>query len=218
MPIGEWYHCYSRGVDKRVVFQTRADYERFLVHMYIANNSKNRRVSDIRNPQLSAVLANKILEGDPIVEVAAYSLMPTHVHFVLHQIREGGIATFMQRLFTGYTMYFNNKNDRTGALFSGSFKSKHIADDTYLKLAIPYVLLNPAELYEKNWKRGIGNIRSLEKKLLAYPYSSLPAFCGIEGAQVKISQNILNEYYDKRPTLREMIKDAKEYYRQVNPH
>lgn len=217
MPAGEWYHCYSRGVDKRIVFQNKTDYERFLVHAYVANSSASRRVSDIADLHLHAVLANERFDADPIVEIAAYCLMPTHVHFVLHQIKSGGIATFMQRVFTGYTMYFNNKNERTGPLFAGSFKSKHITDDAYLKRVIPYVLLNPIELFERNWKRGVGNIATVGEKLLKYPYSNLPDMNGTIRPESKIPQKVLGDYYDRMPSLRDMLKDAREYYMEANP-
>lgn len=219
MPVGEWFHCYSRGVDKRIVFESESDYERFLVHMYIANDTSNTRVSDLHRSDLHTVLANQDLDQEnPVVEIGAYALMPTHIHLLLRQIREGGIATFMQRIFTGYTMYFNNRRERTGALFSGSFKSKHIADDTYLKLAAPYVLLNPIELFESRWKEGFGDIGIIESRLLQYPYSNLPDLFGIDRPQKKIAPSgALLKYYDRFPTLREMLINAQEYYRETIP-
>ncbi|MGH7141105.1 MAG: hypothetical protein ACREGH_00525 [Minisyncoccia bacterium] len=35
----EWYHCYNRGVDKRIVFETGRDYERFLETLYLCNDT-----------------------------------------------------------------------------------------------------------------------------------------------------------------------------------
>ena len=48
----------------------------------------------------------------------------------------------MQRVGGGYTMYFNNKNKRSGSLFQGKFKAKHIDSDTYLKRILAYVGYN----------------------------------------------------------------------------
>ena len=31
---GEWYHCYTRGVDKRKTFLSNKDYERFTELLY----------------------------------------------------------------------------------------------------------------------------------------------------------------------------------------
>lgn len=218
MAVGEWYHCYTRGVDKRVVFESPGDYGRFLVHLYVANGTKHIRVSDLYDPRLNAVLVDETLHrGDSIVDLGAYSLMPTHAHFLLREVREGGIATFMQRVFTGYTMYFNNKNTRTGALFSGTFKSRHIDSDAYLKQVVPYVLLNPVELFEPHWKEGVGDASVIEKKILAYPYSSIQEFRGVERPENKITNTSLKNYYEQPPTLSQMLRDAQEYYQSHLP-
>ena len=48
----------------------------------------------------------------------------------------------MQRLGTGYTKYFNNRNKRNGNLFQGVFKSKHLDSNEYLLYLSAYVNLN----------------------------------------------------------------------------
>ena len=44
-----------------------------------------------------------------------------------------GHSIFMKKLGTGYSMYFNAKYERTGGLFEGRFKSRHVESDEYLK-------------------------------------------------------------------------------------
>ena len=66
---------------------------------------------------------------------------------VITPVVEKGIEKFMQRLGTGYTMYFNEKNKRSGSLFQGKFKSKHINSNEYLLQVSSYVNLNN---YDKN--------------------------------------------------------------------
>src|SRR3989344_897212 len=213
LALGEWYHCFNRGVDKRRVFQSRFDYERFLALMYVCNGTNDNAVSNRRDTSLRAILEDPQLDrGKPIVEIGAYALMPNHPHFILREIQEGGIALFMQKLFTGYTMYFNKKHERTGALFSGAFKSKHIHNDTYLKHVVAYVLLNPAELFEPKWKQGIANVKGLEKKLLLYSYASTADFFGRERPEGKIATFPISEFYDDPPTLSELLEDARAYY------
>ncbi len=51
----------------------------------------------------------------------------------------------MQKVSTGYTMYFNIKNERNGALFQGRYKSTHAAEDRYLKYLFSYIHLNPKQ-------------------------------------------------------------------------
>ena len=210
---GEWYHCYNRGVDKRKVFQSRFEYERFLALMYLCNGTKNNAVSDRRDTSLHSILENASIDrGEPLVEIGAYALMPNHLHLILKEVTGGGIAKFMHRVFTGYTMYFNKKHDRTGALFGGVFKSKHVDDDEYFKKVMAYVLLNPADIFAPTWKEGKANISQLEKNLMRYPYASTADFFGQKRPEGKIVNFLIDEYYDERPTLRLLLDDAQAYY------
>ena len=183
--------------------------------MYVGNGTNKIHLSNFKPSQITTVYSdNELDRGEPIVEIGAYALMPNHVHFILREIRNHGTALFMQKVFTGYTMYFNKGHGRTGALFSGTFKSKHLENDRYLKRAIPYTLLNPVELLDPHWKSGNGLSSALEERILEYPYSSLHEFLGIERSQSKIVNADLRSYYDKIPTLKEMVIEAQEYYRE----
>jgi|SRR3989344_3384885 len=210
--IDEWYHCYNRGVDKRKVFLEERDYGRMLLLMYFSKFQKPVQLFNENNLQLKTVLAEPLdSRGKPIVEIGAYALMPTHFHFVLRETQEGGIARFMQKVFTGYTMYFNRKNARTGALFAGTFKSIHVADDRYLKHLISYVHLNPAQLIEPDWKTSRKNIRHLKTRLQEYDYSSLPDFIGDSRPQTPVLDLSIFKLFEKIPSIEQMIRDAKIY-------
>ena len=211
--VGEWYHCYNRGVDKRIIFEDAGDYNRFLLLLYLGNGSVPLRISNIKNRNLCAVLENESIErGEPVVEIGAYALVPNHFHLILKEIVEGGITMFTQRIFTAYTMYFNKKYERTGNLLSGVFKSRHIDDDSYLKQVVSYVHLNPAELFDLKWKDGKGNLKKIEQCLTEYHYSSLPDFLGHKRPERKILGDSVFELFETIPTLEEMVEEANAYY------
>ena len=111
----------------------------------------------------------------------------------------------------------NGRRERTGALFAGTYKAKHIDDDRYLKKVIPYVILNPAELFEPKWKQGKCNVEKIGTQLLEYPYSSVKEFFGKDATTQKITGAGIREYYDRMPGLTEMLKDARDYYREYAP-
>ncbi len=212
----EWYHCYNRGVDKRVVFIDEADYERMLLLLYICNDSNSSvRIDDLgaTQPRLSEIVGRSGARI-PLVDIAAYSLMPNHIHLILRQPADSNLSRYIQKVFTGYTMYFNKKYHRTGALFAGSYKSKHLDTDEYFKQAIAYVQLNPVELLEPKWKQGYGDIASIEQYLRAYKYASTKDFFGALRAENEIVSDIA-KYFDRRPTLRQLVRDAQEYYREI---
>ncbi|OGI65886.1 hypothetical protein A3A95_00695 [Candidatus Nomurabacteria bacterium RIFCSPLOWO2_01_FULL_39_18] len=139
---GEYYHIYNRGVDKRDIFLDKADLHRFLQSMDEFN---------VKDP-IGSLYENSFVKElggktSKLVKFIAYCLNPNHYHFILTPLLEKGVEKFMQRLGTGYTMYFNEKNKRSGSLFQGKFKSKHIGSNEYLFQASAYVNLNN---YDRN--------------------------------------------------------------------
>lgn len=217
LAVGEWYHCYNRGVDKRKIFATKKDYDRFLILLYAANSTQPVEIPHVQTRSFQDIVSNDSLRhSDPLVEMGAYALMPNHIHLALKEIRKGGIATFMQKVSTGYTMYFNKKNERTGALFSGTYKSKHVADDQYIKKLVDYIHLNPVELMEPGWKIGKGNVRTIQQWLLQYVYSSLPAFQDPNRLERRLLGDSIFTLYDRLPTTAQMLTEAQEYYQSLN--
>ena len=211
----EWYHCFNRGVDKRIVFLDEDDCERLLILLYISNNEDSSiRTSDLGLSRITfeKILRREMHRGNPLVHIGAYAFMPNHVHFILRPLSDRGLSVFMQKIFTGYTMYFNMKYERTGPLFSGSYKSKHLNADEYFKHALQYVLFNPIELIEPDWKKGKGDLAKIQKELLAYRYASGKDFFGLDRPEKNIVHDVRQEYFERKPSLPSMLRDAQSYY------
>lgn len=169
--VGEFYHIYNRGTDKRAIFLTEKDFQRFLILLYVCNSTKVIHASDYQISTLIEIL-NLKREGT-LVDLGAYCLMPNHFHLLLHEKVENGISLFMQKVSTGYTMYFNKKNERNGALFEGRFRARHADTDEYFKYLFSYVHLNPVKILEPKWKEiGIKNKEKTKEFLSSYKYSS----------------------------------------------
>ncbi|HEY4511704.1 MAG TPA: transposase [Candidatus Paceibacterota bacterium] len=134
---GEYYHLFNRGVDKRDIFMDKEDVERFHQCM-IEFNTKVPIGSIYEN----SFLKEKEKEDTPLVSFISYCLNPNHYHHIMTPLVEKGIESFMQRLGTGYTLYFNNKYKRSGSLFQGKFKASHIDSNEYLLHVSAYVNLN----------------------------------------------------------------------------
>lgn len=136
----EFYHIYNRGVEKRNIFDDIEDLQRFYQSLREFNSVE----------PIGSIFENHLIKnnfGDPtskkekLIDFIAYCLNPNHYHLILEQLVENGISTFMKRL-GGYTMYFNEKYKRTGALFQGRYKCKHINSNDYLLHLSAYVNLN----------------------------------------------------------------------------
>jgi len=171
--VDEFYHIYNRGTEKRDIFLDKADYLRFLVLLYISNNVDVVHISNIINQGESLMKILNINKKDSLIDIGAYCLMPNHFHLLVKEKKEKGISKFMGKLATGYSMYFNKRYNRTGALFQGVFKSTHADNDEYLKYLFAYIHLNPVKLIEPEWKEsGIKNKNTASSFLNEYSYSS----------------------------------------------
>lgn len=176
LSVNEFYHLYNRGSDKRVVFLDTKDHERFIALLYLANSTTPVHISNYQGLTLIELLS--VERGETLVDIGAYCLMPNHFHLLVREKTEKGISTFMQKVMTGYTMYFNKKYERTGALFGGTFKAQHADDDVYLKYLFAYIHLNPIKLVDSMWKENdIFDRTKAEKYLSGYRYSSYSDYC-----------------------------------------
>ena len=141
--LESFHHVYNRGTDKRIVFGDSEDYERFILYLNILNDVEIKSPTDV-----GIITGRKIYSpsAERLVNLVAFCLMPNHFHLLLQEHVTGGISKFMHRLSTAYTMYFNDKQDRSGALFQGRFKSKFVDTELYLLKIIDYIHVNPKNL------------------------------------------------------------------------
>ena len=140
--VGDTYHVFNRGVDKRQIFSNKADYLRFYQSLYLFNSV---------DPIVNFTQANAIHRSDtkrqnhqPLVEIKAYALLPNHFHLLATPVIEGGLGEFLRRVSAGYTSYFNEHNERTGALFQGTFKRVHVTSNEQYLYLFAYVNENHA--------------------------------------------------------------------------
>ena len=195
--IGEYYHLYNRGVEKRDIFLEKMDSVRFQRLIYLANGANPIRFSETESRVLDS-----IDRGSPFVAVGAYVLMPNHFHILVKEIIENGLSRFMEKLATGYSMYFNKKYERVGPLFQGRFKGEHVDNDRYLKYLFSYIHLNPIKLIDASWKEtGIKNKSKAVNFLEQYVFSSYQDYIGYNRQQNKIINMKAFPRYFQNPTI-----------------
>lgn len=209
----EIYHVYNRGVDKRVIFNSEHDLNRFCLLLKLCNGTRTFDINDKFRSGSSFIDIFNMEVGDPIVKIHAWALMPNHFHLVLSEINERGISSFMKNLTGSYSKYFNLKDKRTGSLFEGRFKSKHADLDTYVKYLFSYVSLNRIKLIddESEWKeKGIKDLAQVRRFLEIDQYSSLMDYIQPKNKRLfgsitntsfysdyfSISENIWKEIFD----------------------
>ncbi len=199
LAFGEFYHVYNRGVDKRTVFQDELDYERFVALLFLSNMADAVNIRDIRKIHDSVFEYERT---EPIVHIGAYCLMSNHFHILLTPAVENGIQTFMLKVQTGYSMFFNKRNARTGALFEGRFKSRHVKTDEYLKYLFSYIHLNPVKHIQSDWKEvGIRDLERTKKYLHDYQFSSLPDYSGDRIESSILKKEKFPEYFASKTEI-----------------
>ena len=205
----EFYHIYSRGVDRRVIFNDNKDKQHFLKLLYLCNSSERIEMRNL--PHGKSVYEYK--KDDALVDIGAYCLMPNHIHLLLHEHAEGGITKFMAKLLTAYLKYFNKKVNRTGALFDGRLRARNVTDDSYMHYLYSYIHLNPIKLLEPKWRdRGIKNIKEAKDFLEKYYSSSYLDFLG----QKRLEEGILSrasfpEYFSDKADFGKFIDEWLRY-------
>lgn len=201
----ELYHVYNRGVEKRDLFMDDEDYCRFVHNLYNFNDDSPVLNVKYYFDQQSSTVRPHILKSkkEPrklLVDILVFTLMPNHFHMLLRQKKDNGISRFMQKLGTGYSMYFNKKYERVGSLFQGKFKSAHINEEIYFIHLPHYIHTNPLGL-------NYGGRTSIEF-LSNYRWSSFPDYIG--------RQNF--PYVTDRRDLLDLFGGEEGYYQHTSEH
>lgn len=209
---GEYYHIYNRTLFNIPVFKDAKNCARLMQAFLLANSTKSSQAFEyIRNnskPTTVVGLIDKALEiarnGEKLVDVLCYAIMPNHYHILLKENIENGITNFVHRCNISVAKYINTKTERRGPLFESLFKSKHIAKNDYLLHLSLYIHLNPLDfLVGKQWREHkIKNWNQNRNKLINYPYSSLKNF---------LDATYENKIISGTEIITEQFKDAKEY-------
>lgn len=176
---GEYYHIYNRGNNKQLIFLDDEDKDRFIKLLYLCNSDK--RINFKEDIIQSKISAWDFEQGNKLVAIGAWVLMPNHFHLYLialpkqgfGKIEKNNISDFMVKLCTAYAKYFNKKYCRTGSLFEGKFKSVNVNDEVQAKYLFSYIHLNPIKLIQSDWKEnGINNKGEAINFLNNYKWSS----------------------------------------------
>jgi REP element-mobilizing transposase RayT len=114
---GAFYHVTARGNERRNIFLSHWDYEKFLSYLTEAVHKYG-------------------------VTLHSFVLMPNHYHLLV-ETPKGNLSSFMHSLNSAYTTYFNIKRKRAGHLFQGRYKALLIDVDNYLLELSRYIHLNP---------------------------------------------------------------------------
>lgn len=204
-----YYHLFNRSVAKVPIFTCKRDFIRAmgLLNYYRFKNAplSYSRLMRLDSSQREDILKKLEENGEEMIEIICFCLMPNHFHLLLKQLQDDGIMIFLKNFQNSYAKYFNMRYQRPGSLFQGRFKAVLIEDDSQLLHVSRYAHLNPySSMVVKD-----------KKDLLSYPWSSLlqylkksDGFCRPEIVleQFKSSRDYLNFVFDRADYQRSLEK------------
>lgn len=198
----EFWHLIGRGVEKRDVVLNDSERARFIHNLYVFNDA---------NPTPNFVVLDRhdnTRKRERLVDIHAFCLMKNHYHLLVSERVEGGISLFMQKLNMGYTKYFNERHERSGALWQGKYRKVLIERDAHF-LYIPfYIHLNPLDYVAPEWREG--NIKDVHKaleSLLEYRWSSHLDYLGVRNFPSLLRFDVLSPLLGTRKNYEQIIAD-----------
>ncbi len=114
---GAHYHITSRGNERKYIYRTNKDREKFLSYLKSAH-----------------------LKYGAVIH--AFCLMNNHYHIFMETPR-GNLSQIMLHINGAYTNYFNFRHKRRGHLFQGRYKAILVEADSYAAELSRYIHLNP---------------------------------------------------------------------------
>ena len=114
---GGWYHVTSRGNERKAIFKSKGDREKFLSYL----KSAHERYGAL---------------------IHVYCLMNNHYHLLVETPRSN-LSQILHHINGAYTNYYNAKRKRAGHLFQGRYKAIVVDKDAYCQELSRYIHLNP---------------------------------------------------------------------------
>lgn len=191
--IGSVLHVVKRGARGGDIVRDADDQRHFVRSLFFLNDT-------YLDPHAVLIVSGKVPmirpehwpDGDNLVDVLAWTLMPNHLHLVLQEVREGGIAKFMQRLCGSMSARSNAKYAESGSLFQGGYKGRVVEDDADLRWLASYVMVkNVFELYPGGLTKAVRHFDDAWKWAEGYQYSSMHAYATDTQSPIIAPDNVL---------------------------
>ncbi|MFH1664781.1 MAG: transposase [Candidatus Omnitrophota bacterium] len=140
------YHLTSRGDDRKKIYISEFDHEKFLE--YVLRAKKRFKF-----------------------HLYAYVLMSNHYHLLIETL-QANLSKIMHFINGSYTTYYNIKRKKAGHLFQGRYKSIIVDKDSYFLELTKYIHLNPVKAgivklpEEYKWSSYNGYIGKIKDKYI----------------------------------------------------
>ena len=177
--------------------------------LYRQDQLRRKETKSLRFEKIS--LCDNFSNRRDLVSLIAYCLNPNHYHLLIKQIADKGIEKFMHKLGLSYTQYFNAKNNRSGSLFQGPYKSAPIKTDAQLLYISAYINGNH-EIHKIS--NGVNKISKADE----WKYSSYLDYLRKRKGNLCNKKVILDQFeniQEYKDYIKSVIKNSKEMKEEV---
>lgn len=152
---GELYHIYNKSAGSEQLFLdefhlkqalNRIRYYKFEVDKKYVQYCQYK--GDIL---VDTFIKNNSDQKIPLIDIYAYAIMPNHFHFIIKELKVGGLRFFISNFQKSYARFYNARNKRIGVVFQGRFKIKRITNTEHFIHVVRYIHLNPVTSYMFNF-------------------------------------------------------------------
>ncbi len=161
-----FHHVSNQGVHKANLFATMIEKEEFLEMVCKACDIYNITLHD-------------------------YSIMDNHYHLLIETKREN-LSYFMRQINGNYAIHYNKKNEKSGPVWRGRYKSWYLVHEEYLEYTIKYIEYDPIK----------ANVTFFPAD---YPYTLSGAIFGRSEVPKCAKESLLMQKYDKED-LKEFLE------------
>jgi len=204
---GQTYHLFNRSVAKQPIFTSSKEFQRFLdVVDFYRFKKPAIRFSYYNRLQIDERLRfiKSLYNGENLIEIYSFSLMPNHFHILAKQLHDEGIKLFMSQIQNSYAKYFNVKKKRSGALFQEMFKAVRIESDEQFVHVARYIHLNPLTSY----------VLREPSELENYPWTSFIDYMGKRTLPF-LNRSMLMSHYPTTKKLKKFTMDQVDHQRKL---
>jgi len=143
------YHIINKSIAGFRIFNSGSDYKRMMdTIIFYSIKQPACRFSwfkEFHKDEYNFIEYFRKNYSKKLIDIITYCLMPTHIHFILKELKEDGISKYMNLILMSYSRYFNLKHHRKGPLWEGRFKNILIETDEQFIHLTRYIHINPVK-------------------------------------------------------------------------
>lgn len=206
LATSEIYHVFNRSVGHEEIFTTQRNLNRIMEITDYYRFPQTLRFSQFQllSHENQKNYTMKMESQPQLIELFTFAFMSNHYHFLVQQLQDRGITSFIGNLQNSFAKYFNLKSKRHGGLFQSPFKAKRVETDEELIHLSRYIHLNPVTSFAIKFE-----------DLITYPWTSFIAYMG-KNAHSFVKKDKILKLFSSKDKYYRFVADQEDYQKKLS--